>query len=220
MSRAVEQSHWNRGPWVALAGALILAIGLFLLIPLTQLLQVGDLPDTTVRQVVTIQPPALEAPPPPEETPPPEEPPPPKFEHAFENLSLDPLALALNPGVSDALAMKPEGNELSLQLDVMANIQQVFSFDDLPNAPRMIGKPRIHFPKQLLNRGIREGKVTLLVLIDEAGSVTVEKIISSTHPGLETEALNVARRARFSPPEIDGKRVKVRGEWPLTLQAP
>ena len=221
MEREIEQPHWKRGPLVALAGAALLAVGLFLIIPLTQLLESSAPPDVTFREMVILQPPAPEAPPPPANEPPPEETTPPEFEHSFQELTLNQLELSLEPGIGDALSMGVRTmGEFASDVDVMANIEEVFTFEDLPDAPRLLGLPRVNYPEALARKGVRKGTVVLLVLIDEKGNVRVEDVLSSTHPDLEPEAVNVARRSRFTAPEIDGRPVKVRGEWPLTLQAP
>ncbi|MBC2607566.1 energy transducer TonB [Pelagicoccus albus] len=212
-------AHWKHGSWIALISAVVLAFGLFLLIPLTQLLEDEEPIPMTVRQVLTLNPPTREAPPPPEDAQPEEEVPPPKFEQVVQDIPLMELDLELDPGASDAIAMATPLQDFADETEVMESIEQIFSFDDMAESPRLVSVPRVRFPRTLSARGVLEGRVVLLVVIDEEGLVSVERVVSSTHEELVEEALRVAKKARFSIPVVDGKKVKVRGEWPLLMQA-
>ena len=206
---------------VAIVGAVVIAFSLFLIVPLTQILAKPPSKIVEYREIVTIKPPLPPTPPSKDIEPLKEpEPAPPEFKQPTENLQLNPLDLTLNPGTGDAIAMGVRTREFESEIDVMGDIEKIFTFADLPQAPRILNTPRITFPKSLTRRGIKDGKVVLLVEIDQKGRARVLKIISSSHPKLEPVAKDVVKRALFTTPEIEGETVTVRGEWPLYLQAP
>ena len=219
MVREFPKSHWKPTSLMALIGAIALASTLFLIIPLTQLL--GDLNSNiiTYREILTIKPPPPLVPPSiqPEELPKEDLP---KLEPEIEELTLNQLELSLNPGIGDALAMGIRMQKFETELDAIEAIRKVFTFADLPQPPHIINTPRITFPRELIQRGIKEGKVVLLIEIDERGKAKVLSVLSSTHSRLEPVAKGIAKRALFTIPEVDGTPVKVQGEWPLYLQAP
>lgn len=220
MVREFPKSHWKLTPVLALIGATLLASALFLIIPLTQLL--GDLNSKTItyREILTLKQPPTLAPPSIQPQEPLEEDPLPKREPEIKALTLNPLELSLNPGIEDALAMGIKMQTFQTELDVVGAIKKVFTFADLPQTPRIINTPRIIFPRELIQRGIKEGKVVLLIEIDERGKAKVLSVISSTHSRLEPVAKGIAKRALFTIPKVNGNPAKVRGEWPLYLQAP
>ncbi|MCH6256357.1 TonB family protein [Puniceicoccaceae bacterium K14] len=207
------------GIW-AFLGALFLAALLFLLIPVTQMLQMDVDRDLTVREmeITTIAPP--KAPPPQEEEQVDKEVEPPELEQSFQELDLQQLELSLNPGIGEALSMGAGSMSLTEDVDIMEQIQQVFQFSDLEAVPSMISTPRFDYPQSLKRRGIRKGVVELEIRIDETGNATVLDVVSSPHDDLTRVARRLVERARFTTPKIDGVSVTVVGNLPLTLEAP
>ena len=66
------------------------------------------------------------------------------------------------------------------------------------------------YPRQAEARGIT-GKVVLLLLVDEAGTVSEATAVAADPAGtFEDSALSAFRRARFMPAQKDGKAVKSR----------
>ena len=204
---------------VALGGALVLATLIFLLIPLAQS---SDDPANVIdyREVVLVQPPVPITPPSAAEPPPEKEPPKPKFKKQFDDLDINQLELSLNPSIEGALAIGLASGSFDAEIDTIEAIQEMFTFADLPQAPKIINRPRIQFPRELIQRGIPEGRVVALIEIDEKGRAKIIEIISSTHPQLVETARDVIDQAQFTKPLVDGVAWKVRGEWPLTLRAP
>jgi len=198
----------------------LLASILFLIIPFTQLLT-GDEPEiVTYREVLTLPPPPPIAPPAQAIELPKTTPPPPSFEPPIDAIDPNPLTLSLNPGIGDAMAMGINTHGFKIQVDAIGDIQQIFTFADLPTAPRILNTPRITFPRKLIRQNITEGKVVVLIEINEQGQATVLKTISSTHPSLAPMAEGIVQQARFSVSKVDGVPVKVQGKWPLYLKAP
>jgi len=217
MEREFPEARWKWTPLFATGGALGLAALLFLLIPLTQILDEVKKPDLLVREVA-LAPPPPDVPPPPEETKPPEpETPPPEMPREPPPIRIDALDVALNPGAGDAVAIGVETPQFQTE-DMTASIRQLFTFEDLPEAPRLVNQPRFRFPSELARRGIDEGKVVVEIDILPDGRARLRRIISSTHPELEAAAREIVERARFTKPVIDGRARTVRGRFPLLLQ--
>lgn len=206
---------------IALAGSALLAVFIFLLIPITQHLDNlrGKIID--FRETMTLAPPPpMVIPPAPEQVQQNEPEPPPEFERQLQNLSLNQLELNLNPGISDALKIGLAGGGFVTEVDAVSDIQKLFTFADLQEAPRIINRPNFVYPNELARRGVRQGKVIVKIEINEKGRARILKVVSTTHPGLVGPAKEIIRQARFTPPKVDGVAQKVIGEWPINLKAP
>ncbi|MFP6905366.1 MAG: TonB family protein [Verrucomicrobiota bacterium] len=216
----MEEPRWPWAPTLAMCGALVLAGLLFLVIPISHM-QVGKpLPDLRLRKIRTVNPMPPKAPPPRERRVEEETPLPPQMPRAVAELTLAQLDIELVPGTGDALALGLDMDGFAPAFDGVAEIEKIFDFSELPQVPGLLFIPEIQWPRDLARRGIKSGEVVLLILIDKKGKPRVESIRSSTHPSLEAVARHVAERARFSVSEVNGEAIKVRGEWPLILQAP
>jgi len=73
---------------------------------------------------------------------------------------------------------------------------------------RAISKPQPHYPAEAKRLRI-SGTVKIFVIVDETGRVI--EAYPCGHPLLSEAALRAAYRARFTPPLLDGKPVKVTG---------
>lgn len=200
--------------------AFVLATVLFLIIPITQILDSPDRVGITSREMNL----AALTPPRPQPTREPIEPKRevrlPDFQESFQELNLRELELSLNPGIGDALAMGVGSVSLEQEVDILEQIQQVFQFSDLESTPSMIASPRFDYPQSLIRRGIRKGTVELLIRIDKKGNASVLQVVSSPHDDLTRVARRLVGRSRFTIPKIDGLPVVVDGNLPLTLEAP
>ncbi len=204
---------------IAFGGAGFLAVILFLLIPLTQMLDSAPEPDLLVRETSIILPAPEPPPPPPLEQPAPEPqlvaPQMPAETPPVETPLLD---LKLSPGAGEAIAMGVAPVEFSFQGQGLEAVQSYFTFDDLNETPRLISTPRFRFPQQLARRGVTEGKVIVDIEILPDGQARFHRIISSTDYELEAVARQIISQARFSIPIVDGRPATVRGHFPLVLQ--
>ncbi|MFP4156962.1 MAG: energy transducer TonB [Opitutales bacterium] len=219
MPKEFPNSRWKWTPLIAIGGAVGTTGLLFLLIPLTQLLDNVEKPDLEVREVSFAPPPPELPPPPPDEVEPPEpDEPPPEMPREPPPIQVDALDVALNPGAGDAVAMGIPTPDLKIETDMTEDIRNLFTFEDLAEAPRLINQPRFRFPPQLARRGVNEGQVVVEIEIKPNGRAELRRIISSSHPDLEDAAREIVRSARFTKPEVDGRPQTVRGRFPLILQ--
>lgn len=77
---------------------------------------------------------------------------------------------------------------------------------------------RQYYPREALDANIREYRVTVLVQIDEAGSLISANIVSGKAPyGFNEQALKAVGRMRFTPGYKSGKRVKMAHYLPVTF---
>ena len=96
---------------------------------------------------------------------------------------------------------------------------QVYSSNQLDGIPRPKGEiTGTTFPRSLSRKGIKRGRATLLVEIDTRGRARVLAINSISHPELKPMAIQSVRRARFTVPTKNGRPVRARFQWTLTLQ--
>lgn len=224
MAAAFPDSGASASSLWALVGAVLMAAGLFMIIPLTQIIQgvpqqslvhrrtqiVAPPPDPPVVEERRVEPAAQEALQ--------------ELETEARPMELSPLEISLAPGFGEALGMGIQSLGLNVALDTVAAIQDVFDFDELEQPPSLLnGKQiRLRFPDSLVRRGIKEVRVVVEVLIDRNGRTKPVEIVSSsyTHPEVKQEALRAVRQARFSVTRVEGRAVQVRARFPVTLRAP
>ena len=215
-----DASPGTRFPWV-LCGALLMAAVVFLAIPLTQLIDAQNSEVLEVRETLTLPPPQSLIPPvAPEQEPPQPQDPKPQFQVQLSNLSFNQLDLSLNPKLPNSLEIGMGRRDFSSEVDAVTAIQTVFTFADLNAKPRIMNAPSIVYPRELIRRGVREGRVLALIEINTKGRARVLKILAASEPRLVAAAKEAIRKARFSPPTVGGELRTVRGEWPIILRAP
>ena len=196
-------------------------------------------PDLTVREIetVTFQPP----PPPPIEEPPPDAPPPPPaltevsalpdptrvpipqahvpmdFTAPVENFFTDaaPAPLPVDPEPVRP-TVKPVTTQPKITTPPVAKTH--YDQNELDGTPRLLRHGSATFPASLAKQGVKSGAVTFEVELSTTGSVTIRKVISSTHPELIAPARKVASSARFTPPVRNGQAVKAIMRWPIVIE--
>lgn len=98
--------------------------------------------------------------------------------------------------------------------------QSTYNLSNLDSVPRLIRHGKATFPAALARRGVTEGRVVLEVELSTAGTVTVRRVISSTHRELIDPAQRVARASRYTAPKKNGLAVKAIMRWPITIKKP
>ncbi len=199
------------------AGAAVLAVLIFLALPLTQLLSNLQKSDKLVR-VADVNIPPPEAPPP--EPPPPEEEEveeeKPELEEEMKPLDISQLEAALNPGFGDALNMGQAFIGFGMTPDTIAQMD-IFELKDLDNNPRRIFAARPIYPYQFKREGI-EGWVRMIIIIDERGNVIDAKTQRASHKEFIKPAVDALLQWRFEPGTRNGKPVKVRRIQPIAFK--
>lgn len=216
MEGTFPSSRWKWAPLITISGAALISALLFLLIPLTQLLDPIQKADTIVREI-TMMPPPPQAPPPPEPAEPVEDPPPPEMSRTTPPVEINTLDISVSTGAGEVIAMGVPSPDLVVQ-DLASEMERLFTFDDLEEPPRMINRPDFRFPPALVRRGINAGKVEVEIDILPDGTAEYRRIVSLTHPELETIARQIIARTRFTRPIVNGQPQRVRGVFPLVLE--
>ena len=202
---------------VSLVLGAVTSLVLFVLMALAQL--IGDVkpPETeVVEEVAKWVAPEIEEfeeePPPPEEE---EEPPPEELEAEPPQLSLDQLDIALNPGTGGSLmgdfAMPTIGTS---QRDL--GTEDFVDFSDLDQVPRPIGVTGFNFPARLKKKKVN-GRVVLLLKLDENGRVLDVQLDSSNLPDFNDFVLKEVRKWKFTPPTQNGRPVKAKAQLPIPI---
>ncbi|KAF0094862.1 MAG: hypothetical protein E1N59_1597 [Puniceicoccaceae bacterium 5H] len=217
MAQVFPEARWRWTPLVAVGGALLLAALLFCCLLLTQEFSPVDQETVTFREVVVSAAPPRSTPPPPESTPPQPKPPPPEMTPEAPNVDLQPLDVSLNAGAGDAIAMGVAPPSLDTQMDAVSQIEKVFTFEDLPDAPRLLNAPPYRFPSSLQRQGVHQGRVMVRIKILPDGSAELLNVVSISHAALEPVVRQIIARARFTPPKVDGQAQTVVGNFPLVL---
>ncbi len=93
-----------------------------------------------------------------------------------------------------------------------------YDTNELDGTPRLLRHGSATFPASLARQGVSRGTVVLEVELSTAGSVSVRRVVSSTHPDLVAPARRVAAGARFTPPKRNGQPVKAIMRWPIIIE--
>ena len=204
----------------------------------------ADVPDLAIREIetVTFEPPPPH--PPPEESPPDTPPPPPTLtnlstlpdpsrvpvpqadipmditlpvENFYTDLAPAPLPAASKPVEHSKQFFKKEQNYRRTPPPPPI-AKSHYSTSELDGTPRLLRHGSATFPSSLARQGVSRGTVVLEVELSASGSVSVRRVVSSTHPELVAPARRVAASARFTPPKRNGEAVKAIMRWPIIIE--
>lgn len=189
-----------------LLGALLLTLGVFLILPLSQMVSARRQDMLNVRPVERIQfetAPEAETPPaPPPEAEKPPEPPPTLTEAApplHFNVSLD-AVFGGGGGLATTASWLQETVAQMSGLDA-------FSIADLERRPEVLNAVPPVYPESLRKARV-EGSVTLAFVLSESGHIEDLRVESSTHKDFEVPALDAIRRWKFKPGLKNGEPVR------------
>lgn len=93
-----------------------------------------------------------------------------------------------------------------------------YNSNELDGVPRLLRHGSASFPSSLSKQGVKSGTVTFEVELSTTGSVSIRRVISSTHQELVEPARKVAASARFTPPKRNGQAVKAIMRWPIVIE--
>lgn len=93
-----------------------------------------------------------------------------------------------------------------------------YNIGELDGSPRLLRHGSTTFPPSLASQGVSRGTVVFEVELSTSGSVSIRRVVSSTHPDLVAPARRVASGARFTPPKCNGKTVKAIMRWPIIIE--
>lgn len=226
----------RNGLIIRFGGAVALTVILLVFLTAMKLLNASRLTDQVLRPLNSIEEIAAPPPPPLPVTAQPPPPPPlkllPKLELQLENIS-PPLQADLSPDIDLTMltpkfepenaaqsqtAILPQPPALQPPPPRPATEKTSYSAGELDSRPRLLNNPSPGYPRNLLRRGIREGRVVLEVTISTTGRVSVKRVISSSDPEFTRMARSFATRARFTVPKKNGRPVTAIYRWPLILR--
>lgn len=189
--------------------ALGITLGLFLLLPIAQL--ITETFESKSIEVTGIE----QAPPPP---PPPEPPPPPdqKRQEEVDPLertqpppTIDQLELAINPGTGPAV-----GSFSLPSIDIASTLDDfIFDIADLTEKPTPIDRISPEDPPSRR----RGGTVWVEFIVDSNGRVQRPIILSSDLPSSNDAVIRAISRWRFQPGRKDGRAVNTRVRLPFNF---
>lgn len=230
--------------WFTAIVGLVAAAFLMALLALTRLwVSNVEVADLDVREI-ELAPPEEPPPPPPEEEPP-DVPPPPALTEVAEvpdptrvpvpkaevpmnlELPVDPFFTDLEPAplpepvvrkAPPRASAKPASRPAAVRPPPAPVAKSHYSISELDGKPRLLRHGSAVFPSSLARKGVTSGTVTFEVELSTSGSVSIRRVVSSSHPELVSPARRVAASARFTAPTRDGQRVKAVMRWPITIR--
>ncbi len=207
-------------PIVSRALGVVIATGLFLFVALSQMLGDFERKPQEITEIAVFQdiPEVEEI----EEEPPPEEEVEedvPELAEETPTLTLDQLDIALNPGTGGAI----QGDYSLAHLGRMASrnmeldTEEFVDFADLDRVPRPIGVSGLNFPRRLRQQKVN-GRVTLLLKLNEDGDVLDVSVESSDLPHFDAFIVGQVREWKFTPPTKQGKPVRAKARLPIPIR--
>lgn len=131
-----------------------------------------------------------------------------------EPITLSELQASLAVGTGTGFGSGKSFEEMFFNVQDIGDI--IFEIKDLDQIPRLISADRPMYPHQLKTEGI-EGQVTLLVMINPQGRVSILGVKSTTNREFEKSAIKAARSARYTPPIRNGEKVSVKFYLPFNF---
>jgi protein TonB len=200
------------------AGAVVLTLAAFLVLPLTQSIAAPPSTDLIVQTIEATDvppPPPIQEEPEPETEPEPEERPPDLDEEA-PPLDLAQLELALDPGFGGDWSAA----SLAVRLDSVVKAAadgggDLVSIEDLDQPPRVV-----YQPSPILDAKARKklpGSVQVVFVVDPSGRVEDPVAQRSSDPALERPALSAVKQWKFEPGMRNGQAVRFRMRVPITF---
>lgn len=149
------------------------------------------------------------------------EPPKPKEEPKIDELKVDPLPPSIQQMeviLTQDLRSIASGAIYVPSIDTGEALEEIANWNELSRHPRPITQRRPIYPPELRRQRV-EGHVTVEFVITTQGSVTRLRVVESSNPGFEQNALKAVRQWRFQPGEKNGKIVNVlaRQNIPFTI---
>ena len=193
------------------------ALALFVLMAVAQMLGEVVVPENDLtEQIVAYTPPEIEEieeelPPPPEE-----EEPPPELEAEPPQLSLAQLDIALNPGTGGSLAGDFAMPTIATSSSALGT-EDFVDFSDLDQTPRPLPGSSLNLPRRL-KRKSANGRVVLLIKLDESGRVLEAAVESSNLPEFEEVVRGEVAKWRFTPPTKEGTPVRAQARFPVPIR--
>lgn len=196
---------------LAVVGGLVFTFLVFYIIPLMQKLEGEKQNTTTALKVAEVPEPQEEfevedEPPPPEDEPEPE----PQLELESDPLVIADIPFNVSTGVGGiTLNLKPN-------FDVSQD-PNALGGSDIDSPPRPTSKPPPRYPRELLKKK-QEGRVIVLVTVDERGIVTNTSVKeSSGFTAMDQAALNAAKRWKFKPGIKGGRKAVTTAKIPFNF---
>ena len=200
-----------------LAGALLLTLALFMVLPIMQVISQAAVADTMLLPVDT----ALPPPPPPvveeqtEEQPQEEQERPPELTETAPPLDLAQLEMSLESSFSGDYAIADFGIKLTAVVTETKQVEELFSVADLDQKPRAIYQPGPALNNQLRQKA--PGTVNVLFVVDEHGKVENMTVQTSSDKSFEAAALSAVKQWKFEPGRRNGQAVRFRMRVPITF---
>ncbi|HKK50385.1 MAG TPA: energy transducer TonB, partial [Myxococcota bacterium] len=90
-------------------------------------------------------------------------------------------------------------------------------FSDLDQTPRPMPGSTLDFPRRLKRKAVN-GRVILLIKLDEEGRVIEARVESSDLPEFEEIVASQVEKWSFSPPTQNGKPVRAQARLPIPIK--
>lgn len=132
-------------------------------------------------------------------------------------LDLSQLESALNPGLGGAATAAFDLDAFSQGIDAGSEMQ-IFDVMELDRTPRLVHRVMPQYPTELRQRGVT-GSVSLQIIIDTNGEVTVDRILDWEGSREFIQPTRIAlSRCRYEVPTKDGQPVRARYKVTIPFQ--
>ncbi len=203
------ETGWLR----TIIGALLLTFGVFMVLPLTQMVSAKKGDSLELKEMSIAEPP----PPPPEieeeEEEEEEQEPPPPMDMQQDTAPPD-IPLPSLDGFAGGAGVLDLGNFDEVAEGLSDDAIGIFDVSDLDNKPQPIAQIAPRHPRELQKQRI-EGSVVLLFVVNEQGMVVDPRVERASRKEFEQAALEAVRKWKYKPGMREGEPVKTYIRQPI-----
>ncbi len=215
MRKVFDPPKVETGWFRTIIGALLITFGVFMVLPLNQMVSAKRSESLELKEMSVVEPP----PPPPvveeeeEEEEEPEEEPPPPMDLNQNQAPVDIPLPSLDSFAGGAGALNL-GNFEDMAEGMSDDAIGVFDVSDLDNKPQPIAQIAPVHPRDLAKQRV-EGSVVILFIVNEQGRVEDPRVESASRKEFEQAALDAIRKWKYKPGMREGEPVKTYIRQPI-----
>jgi TonB family protein len=131
------------------------------------------------------------------------------------------LQIDFSPGEKNGEKVKSRMSipfDFRLKNDTVGNhLKEVYDFIETTVKPELVKKATPKYPDDARRAGI-DGRVKVIIILDEGGKVVRADILDSPHTSLNSAAIEAAMKSEFKPAEKNGKKVKSKMTLPYIFR--
>ncbi|MEO1856631.1 MAG: hypothetical protein ABGY95_04600 [Rubritalea sp.] len=129
---------------------------------------------------------------------------------------VDLFSSGADPARLVAKVVKVKKSKVKISRPTPSSLKSI-GLSDLDKTPHCISRGRFRWPNNVRNRQV---KAVVKIELNGSGRVRYLSTVSVSDEGMRHVLPSIVNGSRFSAPTVNGKPIKIKFNWPLTLQKP